>query len=150
MSDNDIPHVAVVTGASRGIGRAIARRFAADGIRVLAVSRSMRAGDGRLQGSLEETVAQIRADGGTAQPLVFDLGDPDGDRASVIAYAEKVFGAPVDILVNNAAATRHFDQLYGEMTRESFYDSVETNVWPGGTWRPRRCPACGSGGPGGS
>lgn len=131
MSDNEIPHVAVVTGASRGIGRAIARRFAADGIRVLAVSRSMRAGDGRLQGSLEETVAQIRADGGTAQPLVFDLGDPDGDRASVIAHAEKVFGAPVDILVNNAAATRHFDQLYGEMTRESFYDSVETNVWAG-------------------
>ncbi|MFC9516532.1 SDR family NAD(P)-dependent oxidoreductase [Nocardiaceae bacterium NPDC056970] len=131
MSDNKIPHVAVVTGASRGIGRAIARRFAADGIRVLAVSRSMRAGDGRLQGSLEETVAQIRADGGTADAMVFDLGDPTADRASVIAHAESVFGAPVDILVNNAAAGRHFDQLYGAMTRESFYDSVETNVWAG-------------------
>lgn len=131
MSDNTIPHVAVVTGASRGIGRAIARRFASDGIHVLAVSRSMRAGDGRLQGSLEETVAQIRADGGTAEAMAFDLGDPTADRGSVIARAESVFGAPVDILVNNAAAARHFDQLFAEMTRESFYDSVETNVWAG-------------------
>ncbi|CAM2809126.1 SDR family NAD(P)-dependent oxidoreductase [Prescottella defluvii] len=131
MSGSTFPHVAVVTGASRGIGRAIARRFAADGIHVLAVSRSMRAGDGRLQGSLEETVAQIRADGGTAEALVFDLGDRAADRGSVIAHAESVFGAPVDILVNNAAAARHFDQLFPDMTRESFYDSVETNVWAG-------------------
>ncbi|QCQ90463.1 SDR family NAD(P)-dependent oxidoreductase [Rhodococcus sp. SGAir0479] len=131
MSDNLSPHVAVVTGASRGIGRAIARRLAADGIHVLAVSRSLRAGDGRLQGSLEETVAQIRADGGTAEALAFDLGDPAVDRAAVIAHAESVFGAPVDILVNNAAASRHFDQRYDAMTRESFRDSVETNVWAG-------------------
>ncbi len=69
MSDNDIPHVAVVTGAVAASAGPSHGGFAADGIRVLAVSRSMRAGDGRLQGSLEETVAQIRADGGTAQPL---------------------------------------------------------------------------------
>lgn len=129
--NNTVPHVAVVTGASRGIGRAIARRFAADGIRVLAVGRSLRADEGSRRGSLEETVAQIITDGGIAAAMAFDLSDTTADRTSVIATAEATFGAPVDILVNNAAATRHFDRTYSKMTRANFYESVETNVWAG-------------------
>ena len=123
------PHVAVVTGASRGIGRAIARRLAADGIAVAAVSRSMRAGDGKFAGSLQETVAQITADGGQAVAIPFDLADPSADRNEIIDAAGTEFGAPVDIVVNNAAAARYFDVLFADMARQTFFDAVETNVW---------------------
>lgn len=124
--------LAVVTGASRGIGRAIARRIAADGIPVAAVSRTLRAGDGNLQGSLQETVEMITSDGGTAKSFAVDLGNPNLDRAAMITRIEESFGRRVNILVNNVAATRRYETLFADMPREWFYDSVETNVW--NTW----------------
>lgn len=124
--------LAVVTGASRGIGRAIARRIAAEGIPVAAVSRTLRAGDGSLQGSLEETVGLINAAGGTAKSFAVDLGTPELDRAALITRIEDSFGRPVSILVNNVAASRRYETLFADMPREWFYDSVETNVW--NTW----------------
>lgn len=122
-------HVAVVTGASRGIGRAIARRLAADGIAVAAVSRSMKGGDGKFAGSLEETVAQITADGGQAVAIPFDLADSAADRRGIVDAARVELGAPVDIVVNSAAATRYFELLFADMTRQAFFEAVETNVW---------------------
>jgi NAD(P)-dependent dehydrogenase (short-subunit alcohol dehydrogenase family) len=95
--------VAVVTGASRGIGAAIARCFGAEGAAVVCVARTAREGDHRLPGSLETTLASIRADGGDGLSVAADVGDP-GECERVFAAAHDRFG-PVDVLVNNAALT---------------------------------------------
>jgi NAD(P)-dependent dehydrogenase (short-subunit alcohol dehydrogenase family) len=96
--------VALVTGASRGIGAAIARRFGAEGARVALVARSLEPGSGgHLGGSLQETAAAIAAVGGEAVTIVADLADPACDRAAIVQRAENDLG-PVDVLVNNAAA----------------------------------------------
>jgi NAD(P)-dependent dehydrogenase (short-subunit alcohol dehydrogenase family) len=107
----------------------MARRFAADGIAVAAVSRTLRPGDGSLEGSLEETVDLIRAEGGTVEPFAVDLGRPDVDRGALVAEIEERFGLTVDALVNNAAAARRYETLFADMPREWFMDSVETNLW---------------------
>jgi NAD(P)-dependent dehydrogenase (short-subunit alcohol dehydrogenase family) len=96
--------VAIITGASRGIGAAIARRFAAEGAQIAIVARSLEPGSGgHLAGSLREVADDITADGGTALPIVADLADPACDRAAIVEQAARELG-PVDVLVNNAAA----------------------------------------------
>ncbi len=95
--------VAVVTGASRGIGREIAGQFAAEGAAVVVTARSTARHPGRLPGTLDETVGWITAMGGRAIAVEADLAKPD-DREQLIATAEQALG-PVDILVNNAAIT---------------------------------------------
>lgn len=126
------PSLALVSGSSRGIGRAIARRFALEGIAVAAVSRTLRAGDGKLSGSLEETVELINDGGGDAAAFAVDLGDPELDRAALVTEIEDRFGRRVDVLVNNVAAHRRYETLFADMNREWFQDSVETNLW--NTW----------------
>jgi NAD(P)-dependent dehydrogenase (short-subunit alcohol dehydrogenase family) len=92
--------VAFVTGASRGIGRAIALRFAAEGAAVV-VCASRPGAHGDLEGTLEGTAATIVSAGGKAAAEACDLSDPDA-RSNLIERASKHFGA-VDVLVNNAA-----------------------------------------------
>ncbi|MFP6639926.1 MAG: SDR family NAD(P)-dependent oxidoreductase, partial [Myxococcota bacterium] len=89
-----------MTGSSRGIGRAIARRLAAEGASVV-LSASRMGAHGEMEGTLEGAVEQIREEGGRAAAEVANLLDEKA-RSDLVARAEAHFG-PLDILVNNAA-----------------------------------------------
>jgi NAD(P)-dependent dehydrogenase (short-subunit alcohol dehydrogenase family) len=103
MPDTLKDKIAILTGASRGIGAAIAFRFAAEGARVLITARTAEP-DGKLPGSLVETAARIRAAGGVCEWLTADLTDP-ASRARIVPTAVERFGG-LDVLVNNAAWAR--------------------------------------------
>lgn len=93
--------VAVVTGASRGIGQAIAELFAAEGAKVVCAARTLREGDHRLlEGSLARTVERIRSGGGEAIAVAADVSN-EADCTALIDQAH-AFGQ-VDVLVSNAA-----------------------------------------------
>ncbi len=94
--------VAIVTGASRGIGQQIAELFAAEGARVVCAARTLHEGDHRmLEGSLGRTVDLIRASGGDATAVTADVSS-ETDCIALVDAARRAYG-PVDILVNNAA-----------------------------------------------
>ena len=105
MSNNSLlaGKVAVVTGASRGIGEAIAIRYAMEGARVIVSARTLDDGDHVLEGSINSVVKRIQDMGGEAHALRCDLAI-EAHRENLIRETEAVFG-PVDILVNNAAVT---------------------------------------------
>lgn len=108
---------ALVTGASRGIGRAIALRLAAEGARV-AINYA-----GNVKAA-EEVKAAIEAAGGTAILCRADVADSAAVEAMVADVAEE-FGA-IDILVNNAGITR--DTLLMRMKDEDFAKVLDTNL----------------------
>ena len=95
--------VALVTGASRGIGAEIARRFAAEGAAVTVTARTVEAGQGPFDGSITETVDQIIGAGGVAVAIAANLGRAE-DRRRLIDETVRQLG-PVDILINNGAVT---------------------------------------------
>ena len=126
-------HVAIVTGASRGIGQAIAVRFAAEGAGVVAVGRDEQRRNKEMVGSLDETLQMVRQAGGAAIAAHLDFEDLDFDKGRIVRQAEEAFGASVDILVNNAAAPREFDNEgfipFAEMPRDFFLSGVAVNLW---------------------
>ncbi|MBP0619208.1 SDR family NAD(P)-dependent oxidoreductase [Cupriavidus consociatus] len=112
--------IALVTGASRGIGRAIAQRFAAEGALVVVTAR--RAGHSEDEPeTLAETVGQIRRQGGQAMALAADLEDP-AQRDNLVALAASAAGG-LDILVNNAGMAEY--SRVESMPLEVFDKTVE-------------------------
>ena len=93
--------VAIVTGASRGIGQTISELFAAEGASVACAARTLNEGDNNLEGSLARTVAAIREAGGWAEAFCADVSS-ESDCLALVEGARAAFG-PIDILVNNAA-----------------------------------------------
>ena len=108
--------VALVTGASRGIGEAIARRLAAEGATVLAAARSAE--------PLARVVSEIESAGGRASAIALDLADP----ASIDAAVKAALAAhgEIGVLVNNAGVTE--DNLILRMSRESWDRVLATNL----------------------
>jgi 3-oxoacyl-[acyl-carrier protein] reductase len=108
--------VAVVTGASRGLGRAIAIALAAAGAKVACVARDA--------SKLAETVRAIRQSGGTAEAFSCDVTSGDNVQKTIDAVIEK--WSRLDILVNNAGITK--DTLFPRMSDEQWDDVINTNL----------------------
>lgn len=108
--------VAIVTGASRGIGEAIARKLAKDGNHVVALARSM--------DKLNSVVDAIKADGGSAEAHSCDIAN----SAALAELIEKVADSHgrLDVIVNNAGITK--DGLFLRMSDEDFQTVIDTNL----------------------
>ena len=111
-----INRTALITGASRGIGRVCALELARAGARVILAARSL--------DKLEEVAAEVRAFGGEAKAITIDMSSRDSIQQS-IQGAQKDSG-PIHILVNNAAITK--DGLALRMKAEDWDSVIQTNL----------------------
>ena len=111
-----INRTALITGASRGIGRVCALELARAGARVILAARSL--------DKLEEVAAEVRAFGGVAKAITIDMSSRDSIQQS-IQGAQKDCG-PIHILVNNAAITK--DGLALRMKAEDWDSVIQTNL----------------------
>jgi 3-oxoacyl-[acyl-carrier protein] reductase len=109
-------HVALVTGASQGIGRACAIALAEAGTAVALAARN--------EEKLNEVAQQIKASGGQAEVFRMDMASEDDIKSAVKGAAAKL--GKVDILVNNAGITR--DTLSMRMKRADWDDVIATNL----------------------
>ena len=116
MTESNELRVAIVTGASRGIGAAIAKALAADGKHVVCVARNAE--------KLEAVKAEIEAAGGSASVKTCDISDAQSITDLVEGVAEE--HGRLDILVNNAGITK--DNLLMRMSDEEFDDVIQTNL----------------------
>ena len=119
--------IALITGASRGIGRALAQRLAAEGATVVVSARSLETA-GQYAGTLRETVSLIEAAGGVAYPLVADL-EKDEDLDGLVGRAVELTGG-LDILIHSGGKAEYaptaqmsvdmFDRTIGHYIRAPF------------------------------
>lgn len=117
----------VITGASRGIGLAIAKRAAADGANIVLLAKTTEANP-KLPGTIYSAAEEVVAAGGQALPVATDIRDENAVAAAVAAAVERFGG--VDILVNNASAIsltptpmtpmKRFDLMFGVNVRGTY------------------------------
>ena len=117
--------VALVTGASRGIGEAIAVRLGMEGAKIVVSARTAETGESRLPGTLHETVERVRKTGAEVVFVKADLAQAR-EREMLIDKAQSTFG-PVDILINNAAIT-YFTPV-ADFTEKRFKLMMEVQVY---------------------
>ncbi len=108
--------VAIVTGASQGLGKACAVVLAANGAKVACVARNVE--------KLTEVVSEITADGGEAEAIACAVTNSENVDAAIQAVVDKWGG--LHILVNNAGITR--DTLFPGMSDEQWDDVIDTNL----------------------
>ena len=110
-----------ITGASRGIGLAIAKRAAADGANIVIAAKTTEANP-KLPGTIFSAAAEIEAAGGTALPLQVDIRD-EASVVAAVAKAVETFGG-IDVLVNNASAISLTDTESTPMKRFDLMQGV--------------------------
>jgi citronellol/citronellal dehydrogenase len=116
--------VAIVTGASRGIGKGLALGLAAEGAKVACAARTMIDGEHELPGTITATVEEIRTAGGDALAVRCDIGSED-DLAAMFAATTDAYGR-IDVLVNNAMTPTR--GLFSESTVDDWDQSMRINV----------------------
>jgi 3-oxoacyl-[acyl-carrier protein] reductase len=121
--------IALVTGGSRGIGRAIVKTFASEGAKVAFVYRAGK-------DAADSLVAEVTAAGGTVLPLQADVTKPE-EAQRCVDEVEKTWGGPVNILVNNAGIIR--DDLFVRLEPDAWNLVLGTNL--GGTYNFTRAVA---------
>src|SRR5580704_16185183 len=96
MGQSCLGRVAIISGASRGIGQATAIRLAAEGAKVALLGRDETRRDKELAGTLEEGLEAVRQIGGAAIAIRCDIADPDYDKGDIVRQVESAFGAEID------------------------------------------------------
>jgi citronellol/citronellal dehydrogenase len=112
-----------ITGASRGIGREMALRFARDGANIVVTGKTS-APDPRHEGTIHATAAEVRAAGGRALPVQMDVRDEDAVTAAIKAAADEFGG--IDVLVNNASAISLTNTLATSAKRFDLMQQINT------------------------
>lgn len=112
-----------ITGASRGIGKSIALRLAAEGANIIIAAKTAEAHP-KLEGTIHQTAEEVEKAGGKALPLVVDVREETQVYEAVKQAVEKFGG--IDILVNNASAIQLTDTLSTDMKRYDLMHHVNT------------------------
>jgi NAD(P)-dependent dehydrogenase (short-subunit alcohol dehydrogenase family) len=116
--------VAIITGASRGLGKAMAVELAKEGASVAVAARTVEAGQGPLPGTIHETVETIRKLGGEARAVQCDVTN-ENDVTAMVEQVKKHYGR-IDILINNAGITT--PESFIKLTTKKWDLVIEVNL----------------------